>query len=80
MKYGALSILHRALSILHGALSILHAHLAVIIFCFNQDNHKQTMQDVKFNINNTNCLDWLALHLKFGSVYIKQLSGFLGTM
>ena len=39
----------------YGALSILHTHLAVINFCFNQDNHKQTMHDVKFNINNTNC-------------------------
>ena len=34
----------------YGALSILHTLLAQINFCFNQDNHKQTMHDVKFNI------------------------------
>ena len=39
----------------YGALSILHTVLAVIILCFNQDNHKQIMLDVKFNINNTSC-------------------------
>ena len=37
------------------ALPILHTHLAVINFCFNQDIHKQTMHDVKLNINNNNC-------------------------
>ena len=36
-------------------LSILHTLLAVINFCFNQDSHKQTMHDVKFNVNNTSC-------------------------
>ena len=39
----------------YGALSILHTLLALIIVCFNQDNHKQTMHDVKFNINKTSC-------------------------
>ena len=40
----------------YGALSILHTLLALISFCFNQDNHdKQTMHDVKFNINKTSC-------------------------
>ena len=37
------------------ALSILHIPLDVINYCFKQENHKQTIQDVKFNINNTNC-------------------------
>ena len=37
----------------YGALSILHTLLAVIKFCFNQDYHKQTIHDVKFNINKT---------------------------
>ena len=39
----------------YGALSILHTLLALTNFCFNQDNHKQTMHDVKFNINKTSC-------------------------
>ena len=39
----------------YGALSILHTLLALINFCFNQDNHKQTMHDVKLNINKTSC-------------------------
>ena len=40
----------------YGALSILHTLLALINFCFNQDNHKQTaMHNVKLNINNTSC-------------------------
>ena len=37
----------------YGTLSISHTHL--INFCLNKDNHKQTMHDVKFNINNTGC-------------------------
>ena len=39
----------------YGALKILHTLLALSNFCFNQDNHKQTMHDVKFNINKTSC-------------------------
>ena len=39
----------------YGTLSILHTLLALINFCFNQDNHKQKMHDVKFNINQTSC-------------------------
>ena len=39
---------------LYGALSTLHILLVVFNFCFNKDNHKQTIHDVKFNINNTN--------------------------
>ena len=35
--------------------TILHTLLAVIKFCFCLDNYKQTMHDVKFNINNTSC-------------------------
>ena len=39
----------------YGALSILHTLLALINFCFNEDNHKQTMHDVKLYINKTSC-------------------------
>ena len=36
-----------------GSLNITHT-LVVFKFCFNKDNHKQTIHNVKFNINNTN--------------------------
>ena len=39
----------------YGASSILHILLAAINFCSSQDNHKQTIHNVKCNINNTNC-------------------------
>ena len=47
----------------YGALSISHTLLAVINFYFNQDNHKQTMHDVQFNINNTSCINCINLFL-----------------
>ena len=47
----------------YGALSILYTLLALINFCFNQDNHKQTMHDVKFNINKTSVINCINLSL-----------------
>ena len=38
----------------YGALPTLHILLVVFNFCFNKDNHRQTIHNVKFNINNTN--------------------------
>ena len=38
----------------YGALSTLHILLVVFNLCFNKDNNKQTIHDVKFNSNNTN--------------------------
>ena len=38
----------------YGALSTLHILQLYLIFALNKDNHKQTIHDVQFNINNTN--------------------------
>ena len=64
----------------YGALSTLHILLVVFNFCFNKDNHKQTIHDVKFNVNNTNsvivinffCVNLFSLLVKF-SLHEKTL-------